>query len=285
MKTSLTTWDGELLLEDAPIGPVFAHSDAAKTLTLVRPFSNAQEALQSHLTRLGAICEGRQLWMPTFNYDFCKTGRFDLDQDPSQVGVITETFRCGTAEWRSPVPVFSISGVGKEPTMMGDSRSHFGLARAIDAFGQSSVFAELVQRDGLFLLYGTNFSSLTFIHQLESEAIGPLYRYEKMFEGFLTVSGHEEAICLRYHVRPLGRSLNYDWQRLEREIEQEGLLRNVGGNSTVRWVSAKELHQFWLDCLSSDPLHFLDLPSRSWVEPTLHQLGRRFELSDFEPES
>ena len=74
---------------------------------------------------------------------------------------------------RSPTPFFSI--LTKIPEIQ----------KSINyPFGQNSPFDFLRKNNGSIIFYGTNISSNTFLHYIEAlNNNGPLYRYEKKFEG------------------------------------------------------------------------------------------------------
>ena len=215
------------------------------------------------------------MWMPAFNYDFPRTGVFDVRADRVQVGPIPEQFRNTIAEWRTLVPMFSVCGTGDEPLT--------AWSRQTDPFDGGSIFDQLVQGDGVVLYYGDTFSSNTLVHYSESLSGGPLYRYDKEFAGYVvTQNGERIDGSLKCHVRPLGRDLDYDWPRLERAAIEAGVCSVVEGTPEVLAASARELAGFWVEEMQRDPLSLLDPRSRSWVEPMLEKLGRRFDINDFE---
>ena len=262
---------------DAPPGPVLAHTDARRTHELVRSLGNRTSMLAGHTALLRELADGRDGWVPTFTYDYCRTGKFSVDDDPSQVGPITEAFRHAPASWRSTMPVFSFAGTGDRPAwaMPADG--------VLDPFDEASGFADLVAADGTIVWYGAPFSSTTMIHHVEHLAGRPPYRYDKWFPGTVTADGDEHATRLRYHVRPLGRDLEYAWDRLEGELADAGIVHELDQATGIRWAPVRPLVAFWLARLAEDPLHLLDTASWAWVGPELDRLGRRFELADFEP--
>lgn len=268
-----------LLPDDAPPGPVLAHCDARRTHRLVRHLGTRAEMLGGHVAILRTLGRSRPTWVPTFNYDFCSSGTYDTRRSESQVGPITETFRVAAADWRSSVPVFNFAGTG---TMFAGGRPR---AELVDPFGADSGFGALATSDGVVLWYGTPISSTTLIHYVERCSGGPLYRYDKLFEGVVHAEDDSFPTTLRYHVRPWGRQLDYDWSRLERDLIDEGIHRRLEGAPAIAWASVRSLCEYWVNRLSGDPLYLLDGASRSWVEPELQRLGRRFVITDFESDN
>ena len=216
--------------------------------------------------------------MPTFNYGFTRNGSFDVQADVSEVGQLTEYFRKNVCHWRTPTPVFSVAGVGAGPSLE--------LGSEVDPFGPQSSFGQLVRADGVIVFYGAPFSTATFIHHAERVSGGPRYRYDKRFPGTVVLhDGSRRPTTLVYHVRPLGMTLEYDWDSLLADLLEQGVGRiNASRMGRVMAFSARALVSFWVHRLEQDPLYLLDDESREWVDPRLKSLGRRFELADFEPD-
>lgn len=260
-----------------PAGPVMVHSDARRTHALTAGSRTRLDALAGHVGIIAALAEGRDIWVPTFNYDFLRSGTYHVASDVSQVGPISEHFRVGHTAWRSECPVFNFAGTGTDPTM--------GVVdgATIDPFDDGSAFASLARLNGLVLWYGAPLSSSTIIHHVERRTGGPLYRYDKLFVGTVDgCSGDTKHATLRYHVRPWGKHLDYDWVRLESDVRAAGVLTTIDHATSIAVAPAKELVDVWCDRLREDPLYLIDGESRAWIAPMLEKLGRRFEQSDFE---
>jgi aminoglycoside 3-N-acetyltransferase len=266
------------LLARLGAGPVFVHSDPLRTAPLVRATRDKAAFLDSHVTLLREISGDRPLMCPAFNYDFPRTHLYDVGKDPVQVGPIPEHFRLTVAEWRTHVPIFSVAGIGANPAIRwGDGT---------DPFGAESIFAWLVANDAVILYYGDTFHYNTIVHHAERLAGGPLYRYDKRFEGDVrTKSGSIEHGSLNYHVRPLNTGLDYDWNRLLDEALRAGVCQRLESQPQILAASARDLCNLWVAAMRTDPLALLDAPTREWVAPRLDKLGRRFEIGDFESQT
>ena len=108
-------------------GPLFVHSDPFRTARLVPRSRDRLGLLDSHVEVLTDAAGDRGLWLPSFNYDFPKTHRFDMANDPCQLGPLPEHFRQTAEEWRTPVPMFSVSGIGEDPGISwGEMTDPFG---------------------------------------------------------------------------------------------------------------------------------------------------------------
>lgn len=271
---SVASFIGELI-GSMGSGPVFVHSDPFRTTRLVEPVRDREAYLDSHIAVLRDAAGDRALWLPSFNYDFPKTHVFDVVANESQLGPIPERFRTHAAEWRTPIPMFSVAGLGAAPSPA------WGLDT--DPFGGDSIFAELMRRDGVVLYYGATFHYNTIVHFAERVAGGPVYRYDKVFPGKVVMGdGTVVEGSLDYHVRPLGTGLDYDWPRLLDEAIDAGVCRRVEGHPEVLAASARALTELWLAELRADPFALLDEKTRKWVEPAIEELGRRFDIGDFE---
>ena len=263
------------LLDSMGSGPVFVHIDAFRAARVIKPVRDRTAFLDAHIELLIGATDGRTLICPTFNYDFGKTRVLDLTQSESQLGPVTERFRTNAAEWRTPIPIFTVSGIGAEP------RPKWG--DETDPFGKDSIFAELIENDGVVLYYGDTFDSNTLVHQAERIHGGPVYRYDKLFRGAVVrENGTREEGSLLYHVRPFGTGLDYDWPRLQDEALDAGVLKRLDGSPEVLAASARALHDLWVNDMKHDPFALLDEKTRKWVEPAIDELGRRFVLTDFE---
>lgn len=263
------------LLAELGTGPVFVHSDVFRTSRLVNASRNKRELLDAHTALLKNISGVRGLWLPAFNYEFPRSRVFDVTADPAQVGPIPEHFRMTMAEWRTPVPMFSVSGSGTSPEVSWGENT--------DPFGEDSIFGRLVHSDGIVLCYGDTFACNTIVHYTERQFGGPPYRYDKVFPGeVIDAKGARAQGSLKCHVRPLGGDLDYDWAGLLQMALGAGVCRPVPGNPEVIAASARELCNSWIMAMRNDPLALLDSRSRAWVEPTLDKLGRRFTIGDFE---
>lgn len=259
----------------APSGPVMAHTDALRTRMLVPTGLSRPDLLRSHLTVIDGIAEGRDVWFPTFNYNFLQGQDYSVTTDPCQVGSINEFARVNQAVWRTPNPVFNFAGKGTKPVTNVVS----GLSVAFD---ELSPFGQCVKLNGVILWYGAPFSTATIIHHAESRAGGPLYRFEKNFVGNVTDIDDRTSVHLQYHVRPKDTHVEYDWERMIPDLMAHGVIEKAQGDAPIFWASARLIVEFWTEKLSRDPLSLLDEPSRKWIGPELERLGRRFERSDFE---
>ncbi|HVF39114.1 MAG TPA: AAC(3) family N-acetyltransferase [Gemmatimonadaceae bacterium] len=263
------------LLAEMGDGPVFTHSDPFRVARLVKPSRERDAYLDTHLNLLREATAGRDCWIPAFNYDFPKSGTFDVAQSPSQLGPLPERFRTTSAQWRTAIPIFSAAGIGDAPRIeWGDDT---------DPFGADSIFGVLVERNGVVLYYGDTFHYNTIVHFAERSGGGPMYRYDKLFPGSVVMAdGAVVKGSLLYHVRPMGTELEYDWPGLLSAALAAGVCRRLEGHPEILAANAKKLSDLWIGELRRNPVALLDKKTKAWVEPALDDLGRRFLIGDFE---
>ena len=236
-----------------------------------------QEQLIMHYKAIKKLVEQKAVWMPAFNYDFTKSGIYDINLSPSQVGTLSDFFRTEVANWRSPVPVFSFSGDDEPPT--------FSSNLYIDPFDESSLLHYSFQNNALIIYYGTtNINCSTIIHYCEKVSGVLNYRYEKIFKGIvITEHKNERKVNLKMHVRPKGLGLNYDWSRLEEDLKKNSILHDFKSNRfDIKIIKVIDLCNYWISKMREDSLYFLDGESQHKVKEKLQQIGRAFLISDFE---
>lgn len=235
-----------------------------------------QELLDAHWNCIKELVDERPVWMPAFNYDFTKTKQFDVLNSKSQVGVLPEFFRTKIARWRSVVPLFSFSGNRDEPDTPNKE--------TIDPFDSSSLFDILTNNNGLIIYYGTELNCSTILHYCERISEVLYYRYDKLFKGeILYKDDTAKNVTLNYHVRPKGYTMEYDWELFKQELVDNNLLLTFDSdNFHIKIIKALPLVDYWITKMKGNCLSLLDKKTREWVAPKLEELGRPFQLSDFE---
>lgn len=206
-------------------GPVLVHTDLFRMRMACQPFEEL----------LYELFPNRPILIPTFNYDFCRTGLYDRRESPSQVGAFTDHVRRKYPHYRTLTPVFNFcvlqnNGLSLEP--------------AENCFGEHSLFAELVRRDGYVFFLGAPFSSNTFLHHIE-EVADVSYRHHKRFDGAVIDGDQRRPVSLVYRVRPLtaGSEGVYDWKRLEDDLMARGILSRRGLQGL--FFRARDLFDYW----------------------------------------
>lgn len=255
--------------------PVLCHSDLVQaSIALgIRNFQNPCGELLNSVDNLGF---GQNLWFPTFNMDFGQSGRFDLADSPSQVGVVGDFVRNSQGSWRTAVPFYSVAGFNQRPTVDQLGSESFNL------WGERSFFADLYLQNGEILFLGANFATFTHIHFIESFSGAPLYRYSKRFSGLVSAHGDTSRVEVEMHVRPPGNIVRYDWERIFQELLAHDLVDFYTEAQEIFSMNSKKVTDFLVDKISIDPLYLLESSSRALVQKQLDVIGRPFEIGDFE---
>jgi len=158
------------------------------------------------------------------------------------------------------------------------------LHSVLNPFGKGSAFDKLYKSDSLLMHYGSGIYSSTILHYAEYTSGTLVYRYDKLFSGsVICANGASLPVDVKFHVRPLNRHLEYDWDKIEKDLVSNGITTLLHYESTrIIICEIKKLIDFWKERLQADQLYFLDIKSKGWVEPLLQKLGRPFIINDFE---
>ena len=257
---------------------IYLASDVKRGLDVAipQPFSREQY-LANHYAGISRIFPDADFWVPAFNYDFSKSRVFNLSRDRSQVGHLSEYFRTRVAKFRTMVPIYSFAGTGSLLEL------HVGES-VLNPFGANSIFARMVERDALIFAYGCNWFHHTIIHYCEELAGALLYRYFKTFSGHLQISEQvSHSVAVRFHVRPLGFVIDYDWPRLRDDLTATHVLTSfVHGQQQFHFLSSKALVRYWCERLQDDPLYLLTPKTKKAVTDRLETIGGPFTLEEFE---
>lgn len=256
-----------------PRAPVLMHVDMARVGVIVDGLASRDEMLDRFWHCIKEAAFPRPVVLPTFNYDFCRTGVYRPITDPCQVGALNEYVRRCHPERRTLTPIFNFVTASSLSLAWGP---------ACNVFGEDSSFAELYRLGASVALLGTDFASNTFKHFVEEKAaVG--YRYPKRFSGVIELPGLESPVTVTYRVRPRGTRMRYDNLRLEQECQKCGILhRTTVGEGHLLWFQMDKLLDHWMQALRQDEFHLLDDESRVEAQVLYRKLGRPLRLEQFE---
>lgn len=262
---------------EIPVGkiqpPFLIHSDLFKSFHLIKNIylQNRAEAdpFLLHFDLLCGVFGRDNIILPAFNYDFPTTRCFDVESSPSQVGALTEYVLNKHLLKRTETPIFSFL----TNTMQTEGVSHF-------PFGAGSVFETVFEQGGTVVFYGAGIEACTYLHFVEQQFGPPVYRYDKRFEGVVVGQGRVRDVSVEMHVRPRGVALDYDWPFLLALLRDQAVIVNLAERCFA--VRAQDLSNIWGAQLRSDPFSVLSAQTRPALRAQYEQLGRRFQLADFE---
>lgn len=238
-------------------------------------FKSRKELLEEHFSFVEEISWGKNLVFPSFNYKFLNNGLYSVESDKSQVGVLSEYFRSQKSLYRTDEPVFNFSSSKQLDFKRTDS--------LIDPFDKYSFFNYLYDNNDTILHYGSPFSSTTFLHYIERKSGLLSYRYDKIFEGKIIYKDRVKPVKFLYHVRPMDEYLSYDNIKIQNDLISNGIMFSIlDGRTSIMISNLKDMCDFIMDKIKTDPFYLLDDESKKWVIPKVNKLGRGFKLSDFE---
>jgi aminoglycoside 3-N-acetyltransferase len=224
-------------------------------------------------SKLKESFQDQEFWFPAFNYDFARTRIFDPANDPIQVGAFNESLRKSDLYTRSAVPIFSM--------LREKSSAEYAFKEFFDPFGSEGDFAELRKRDGHIIFFGASIDTLTYIHFVENLVEIP-YRYEKVFAGKVKLNQQMKSVSMRYRVRPLGISLEYDWKKIHEELTRKEIFLKIDNFGSYEIYNVNILTDYLVSRYTEDIYWTLKDDSRKIVDAKIQELGRSFRLADFE---
>lgn len=193
----------------------------------------------------------RTIIMPTYTSGF-RDGVIDLDKEPSQTGVITETFRRRSDSHRTASAFFSFAAIGPEASDLAELRPQ-------DAWGTGSLFEWMEERDAHVVVLGEAFHRNSFVHRAEWLAQVP-YRYRKTFTGTMTYRGKQESLTESLFVRSLDPEVTNDWHNLDPILMKAGMVKLRLGGGHISSMPSRMIVEVMLDELDRDPFCFTHDP-------------------------
>ena len=247
-------------------------------LSHISPKLAVEEVLSSFGHYLLEQFNGSSLHFPIYNFDFTNKGKSDFKLNSITTGAFNFFFYKKMAEWQSLDPVFSVCGFG-EPL-----RSEIYQGKRFTPYGEGSIFETHINESFKYLSIGIGIAEIaTLMHYVETKSIhGPLYRYKKIFHGTHNISNFSFNIEVVMHCRPIGLNLDYDVSKINKDLIDFGVVRRLPEIPFSYVGDAKDIYRFLLERRNEDPFYFLGSESRRLTQEILEELGRAFDISDFE---
>jgi aminoglycoside 3-N-acetyltransferase len=220
---------------------VMIHSSLSRLGTFVPSIEMAIDLLLASVGSTGTLV------MMSDTRSFAKTGRFDIRQ-PSETGLLTETFRKRSGVARSLVPMVSFVAQGaRADEYLQPYHSH------LDA---TAPLQRLLANDGKVLLMGVGYEKCTLFHLSEERHAIPGNFY-KTFKGVMVDGDRVLApITQRYYVRR-DMAVKKDPSIAGRMLEMRGQVTEIPlGDGLVRVFRARDFDRCCMDVLSENPNAF-----------------------------
>ncbi len=210
---------------------------------------------------LEAVGSAGTIVVPTFTWgsNHAKAvAVFDVANDPSEVGKITEVFRLRPGAMRNEHVCHSVAAIGPQAeAVMGDSVRPFA--------GDASLY-RCYELDSWYLLMGCGFGSATALHTVEEMAQVP-YRGYRDFEGSTVIRPDGTEAPARSVEYLMEDGLGNDFQKMGDVFASEGILRQATvGKATITNARIRDVIDHGLAHMERDILYLLSAEAKErWL--------------------
>jgi aminoglycoside 3-N-acetyltransferase len=200
---------------------------------------------------LNVLGKNGTLIMPTFTLDFCNQynkygiGFFNVNNSPSEMGILTELVRKMSGAKRTINPIYSVAVYGK----LTDS-----LSTVCDknVYGKNSIFGKLHELNAKIMIIGLDYqNSFTFFHYVE-EMMNIDYRNHKRFSGFIITDNgfYFDNFIMRVRNKNISTAVN----PMGKKFEERGIvtIKKIG-ESIVKNVCAKDAYDVTVQEMKKNP--------------------------------
>ena len=169
------------------------------------------------------IAEGHTIAVPTFTFDFCKTGRFDIHRSRPETGQLGRMVMDLAAFKRSAHPIYSFA-------VAGPRADEILACKSSTTFSPDSPFGLFDRENAKLVMFGCGWEFCTQFHHYEEEA-GVPYRLYKTFEPAVG----EKAASAKMFVRNLDIGARNDFSAALRALDgKKAISRVVAGRGDDR---------------------------------------------------
>lgn len=231
--------------------------DARGTLLVHSSFKSIGEVEGGPDTVLDALIEFMKeglLILPTHTWKYIDKDNpvFDVQESPSNVGILTEKFRKRPETIRSEHPTHSVSALGKGAAelVQGEYKHDTPCAR-------ESVWGKIVDLKAQVLMIGVDLTRCTFIHGIE-EWVDIPGRMTDSHEALFSVlhTGKKIEVPSRRHC---GLSWSHHFWKVDEVLEEEGAMsKGTFGNAESRVVDTEKTTELLTELLEQHPDLFSD---------------------------
>ncbi len=189
--------------------------------------------------------------MPTYTYSFLKGESYDIDNQPSTAGVITEYFRKQKDVVRTDDPNLSFAVWGKEKFFF---KNNLG----VNPFRKNSVFDKLYAKGGKIIFFGIAVAKgTTYTHLIENK-YGVSHRYKKIFSGTIINKGKQVKKFSEYDVCVQDRHVLIDCEKLAGHFKKKEIFKETTlGGAPIGVVDARKYFNEGIKMLQKNERIFL----------------------------
>jgi aminoglycoside N3'-acetyltransferase len=241
------------------------------------PSKGRRRILEEYGGILRKAVASRATLFPVFNYDYFKTRIYDMGQDRCQVGVLNEYFRASPDARRTSTPVFNFC-------VLNAASGNFSFETQAVPFSENSTFAEMCRDKTWMVFLGAPLARSTLIHLCDYRAQTG-FRYRKRFPGVVRCNGTTVPVDFSFRVRVLHplMPVTYDWERLEKEMLEEGIVKRFFcQGAQILFYRADLAVAYWSEILRKDELGFYTPEGRRSVQKLYDTVGYPLTLEMFE---
>ncbi|MBU1612401.1 MAG: AAC(3) family N-acetyltransferase, partial [Proteobacteria bacterium] len=236
---------------------VLTHSDISR-IGLIAEAKSREDILGAyHRAFCDVLDDSGTLLALACTESFAREQRpFDTQSSPSEQGVFSEYVRTLPGTIRSMHPIFSVCANGAKAKELCHGTSPA-------SFGYDSPFGRLHRLGGKIVCIGVDLLAMTFVHYIE-QSFGVPYYYNKEWTGNITCKGVPEHSRFFGAVRYLGCGIDFDFNRLQRILLEEGLAQRAPlGHGWVHHVSCNAVFDVVMRELPKDIFFLLKNPPKS----------------------
>lgn len=208
------------------------------------------------------IADGHTIAVPTFTFDFCKTGRFDIQRSRPETGQLGRMVMELSAFRRSRHPIYSFA-------VAGPRADEILACQSSTTFSPDSPFGLFERENARLVMFGCGWKFCTQFHYYEEEAAVP-YRFYKTFGPAFG----ESAPSAKMFVRDLDIGARNDFSAALRALDaKHAISRAPLGEGAVEATDCADFAVVCRALLKSDVYAFVAAPAD--VRRTESNLQRR----------
>lgn len=212
--------------------------------------------------------QGRTIALPTFTFDFCRSGHFHYRHSPGETGQLGQWLLELADAQRTPHPIYSFA-------VLGPDAEEISAAANSTTFGDDSVFSLFEGRDARLVMLGCDWQKCTQVHRYEEQLQVP-YRCYKDFHGAADFGAGERPANARMFVRRLEIEAENDFTSLFDQLRAADCIQKVPlGTGSVEALGCRSLAAACRELLARDALALVREPQA--VERRLKRTSRASE--------